>query len=432
MDPVFIFTIVIAVFFGLIALCTPIFAALGVSSIVGFLLHGGLSSLETIPDILHRGLVSYSLLAVPLFIMMGEVMARTSIGARLFNMFACWLARLPGGLGVASVASSAVFGAMSGVSVAGAATIGRFAIPQMLQRGYSPSLAGGTVAAAGALALLIPPSIGFVLFGEVAGQSVGKLFVAAVLPAVLLTSMMMAYVVLVAVFRKDMAPSEERTISRAERWRSLRDIWPAVMIVLLVLGTIYFGIATPTEAAGIGAIGAFFVAALYKELSFELVRKVLRSTVLTSVMILLILAGALMFGHIMTRLMIPQKIVMFVVSVDQPKWVILSFVLLFLLLVGMVLDIVSIIVITTPILMPVITAMGIDPIWFGVILILTCEMAVITPPVGLNLYVIDGIAPDLTIGQIIRGALPFVGIELLCILILIAFPEIALFLPSLR
>lgn len=432
MDPVFIFTIVIAIFFGLIALCTPIFAALGVSSIVGFLLHGGLSSLETIPDILHRGLVSYSLLAVPLFIMMGEVMARTSIGARLFNMFACWLARLPGGLGVASVASSAVFGAMSGVSVAGAATIGRFAIPQMLQRGYSPSLAGGTVAAAGALALLIPPSIGFVLFGEVAGQSVGKLFVAAVLPAVLLTSMMMAYVVLVAVFRKDMAPPEERIISRAERWRSLRDIWPAVMIVLLVLGTIYFGIATPTEAAGIGAIGAFFVAALYKELSFDLVRKVLRSTVLTSVMILLILAGALMFGHIMTRLMIPQKIVMFVVSVDQPKWVILSFVLLFLLLVGMVLDIVSIIVITTPILMPVITAMGIDPIWFGVILILTCEMAVITPPVGLNLYVIDGIAPDLTIGQIIRGALPFVGIELLCILILIAFPEIALFLPSLR
>lgn len=432
MDPVFIFTIVIAIFFGLIALCTPIFAALGVSSIVGFLLHGGLSSLETIPDILHRGLVSYSLLAVPLFIMMGEVMARTSIGARLFNMFACWLARLPGGLGVASVASSAVFGAMSGVSVAGAATIGRFAIPQMLQRGYSPSLAGGTVAAAGALALLIPPSIGFVLFGEVAGQSVGKLFVAAVFPAVLLTSMMMAYVVLVAVFRKDMAPPEDRIISRAERWRSLRDIWPAVMIVLLVLGTIYFGIATPTEAAGIGAIGAFFVAALYKELSFDLVRKVLRSTVLTSVMILLILAGALMFGHIMTRLMIPQKIVMFVVSVDQPKWVILSFVLLFLLLVGMVLDIVSIIVITTPILMPVITAMGIDPIWFGVILILTCEMAVITPPVGLNLYVIDGIAPDLSIGQIIRGALPFVGIELLCILILIAFPEIALFLPSLR
>jgi TRAP-type C4-dicarboxylate transport system permease large subunit len=149
-------------------------------------------------------------------------------------------------------------------------------------------------------------------------------------------------------------------------------------------------------------------------------------------MILLILAGALMFGHIMTRLMIPQKIVMFVVSVDQPKWVVLAFVLLFLLLIGMVLDIVSIIVITTPILMPVITAMGIDPIWFGVILILTCEMAVITPPVGLNLYVIDGIAPDLTIGQIIRGALPFVGIELLCILILIAFPEIALFLPSLR
>lgn len=432
MDPILIFALIVAVFFLLIFLCVPIFAALGVASILGFVLYGGVASLETIPDILHRGLSSYSLLAVPLFILMGEVMARTSIGAKLFNMFALWSDRLPGGLGVASVASSAVFGAMSGVSVAGAATIGRFAIPEMLSRGYRPSLAGGTVAAAGALALLIPPSIGFVLYGEVAGQSVGKLFLAAVLPALLLTVLMMTYVVVITALRPQMAPRNPVLSNWRQRWRALLDVWAAAAIVLLVLGTIYFGIATPTEAAGIGAVGAFGVAALYRELTFDLIRDVLRSSAVTSVMILLILAAALMFGYVMTRLMVPQKLVMLVAGIDQPKWVILTMVLLFLVLIGMVLDIVSIIVITTPVLMPVISTLGIDPIWFGVVLILTCEMAVITPPVGLNLYVIKGIAPSLSIGQIIRGALPFVAIELLAILILIAFPQIALYLPSLR
>lgn len=432
MDPTTIFLLIVVLFFSLLFLCVPIFAALGVASILGFVLHGGFSSLETIPDILHRGLVSYSLLAVPLFILMGEVMAKTTIGSRLFNMFSCWANRLPGGLGVASVASSAVFGAMSGVSVAGAATVGRFAIPEMLKRGYSPSLAGGTVAAAGALALLIPPSIGFVLYGEVAGQSVGKLFMAAVLPALLLTLMMMGYVILIAVFCPDKAPREVRRIGWRERWRALLDIWAALLIVLLVLGSIYFGIATPTEAAGIGAIGAFLVAGVYRELSWAMVRDVLRSTAVTSAMILLILAAALMFGHVMTRLMIPQQIVMMVVGMDQPQWVVLGFILFFLLIVGMFLDIVSMIVITTPILLPVIMAMGIDPIWFGVVLILTCEMAVITPPIGLNLYVIKGISSNLSMAQIIKGALPFVFIELAAILLLIAFPQIALFLPGLR
>lgn len=430
MDPTLIFALIVGAFFLLLFVGAPIFSALGTASILGFLLHGGLASLETLPDILHRGLASYSLLAVPLFILMGEVMARTSIGGRLYRMFAFWMNRLPGGLGVASVGSSAVFGAMSGVSVAGAATIGRFAIPQMLQRGYAPSLAGGTVAAAGALALLIPPSIGFVLYGEVAGQSVGKLFIAAILPAAVLTGLMMAYVVATAIFRPHLAPAETERISWRDRFRVLLDIWAAILIVLLVLGTIYFGIATPTEAAGIGALGAFVVAASYRELNLKMTLEVLRSTAITSGMILLILAAALLFGYIMTRLMVPQKLVMLIATLDQPAWVVMLFVLLFLIVVGMFLDIVSMIVITTPVLLPVVKALGINPIWFGVVLILSCEMAVITPPVGLNLYVIKAIAPDLSLRDIIRGALPFVGIEILAILILAAFPQIALYLPS--
>lgn len=203
-----------------------------------------------------------------------------------------------------------------------------------------------------------------------------------------------------------------------------------MLLVFLVLGTIYLGIATPTEAAGLGAAGAFLIAGLDRQLSLEKVLEIFRSTAVTSGMILLILTAALLFGYIVTRLMIPQALVMWIAQVDYPAWVILSLILLFLLVIGMFLDIVSIILIATPILLPVVTALGFNPIWFGVIMIIACEMAVITPPVGLNLYVIKGVAPDLHINEIIWGALPFVVIEVIAIAILTLFPSLVLWLPS--
>lgn len=430
MDPTLIFLCVLAMFVALLVVGAPIFASLGVASMLGIYLNGGLSALISIPDVLHRGLASYSLISLPLFILMGEVIARTSIGGKLFNLFLLWMNRLPGSLAVASVGSSALFGAMSGVSVAGAATIGRFAIPEMLKRGYAPGLAGGTVAAAGALALLIPPSIGFVLYGEIASQSIGRLFTAAILPAVLVAGLMMAYVWGLSIARPDMAPRIHDKVTWSQRLRALVDVWPAVLIVLLVLGTIYLGIATPTEAAGLGALGGFIVAAFYRELDLPKILEIFRSTAVTSAMILLILVAALLFGYIMTRLMIPQKLVMLLSEVSMPVWATFSLIVLFLLVLGTVLDIVSVIVIATPILLPVVTALGFHPIWFGVILIITCEMAVITPPVGLNLYVIKGIAPDISLNDIIYGALPFVIVELIAILVLTVFPKIALWLPS--
>lgn len=430
MDPVMIFVLMLAAFACLLLAGTPVFASLGVSSMLAMVLHGGISGLNAIPSILHRGITSYSLVCIPLFILMGEVMARTSIGTRLYNMFYLWLNRLPGGLGIASIGSSAVFGAMSGVSVAGAATIGQVAIPEMQKRGYKPALAGGTVAAAGSLALLIPPSIGFVLYGEIADESIGKLFTAAIMPGLLLTALMMLYFALVVWLRPQHAPLDKTKIAWAARWRALLDVGPPLIIIFLVLGTIYLGIATPTEAAGVGALGAFIVAAFYRELTWTMVVQIFRSTVVTSGMILLILAAALLFGFIMTRLMIPQMLISWITSLNQPAWLILFWVLIFLVVVGMFLDIASLILIATPVILPVIVALGYSPIWFGVILIITCEMAVITPPVGLNLYVIKGIAPDISLSEIIRGALPFVGVQALAIIILIAFPEIALWLPG--
>jgi len=431
MDENSIFIALIVCFFVLLGVGTPIFASLGVASIVGFLLYGGFDSLEAIPEILYRGMTSYSLLAIPLFVLMGEIVARTSIGGRLFRLFFLWLNKLPGNLAAASVASSAIFGAMSGVSVAGAATIGRFAIPEMLKFGYAGSLAGGTVAAAGALALLIPPSIGLVLYGELADQSVGRLFIAAIIPAAILTSFMFLYVILLAIFRPHMAPRLTEAVSWTDRLKALKSIWPALVIGGAVLGSIYLGIATPTEAAAIGAAGALFVAALYRELNLRLIIEALRSTAVTTTMIMLILASALLFGYIITRLMIPQSIVMFITALDQPTWVIMLFVLLFLILIGMFLDLVSLIVITIPVLLPIVIALQLDPIWFGIVMIIACEMAVITPPIGLNLYVIKGIAPDLSLQQIINGALPFVFIEVLVLIIITVFPELVLWLPSL-
>lgn len=430
MDSISIFFLIVSSFFILLFIGTPIFAALGVSSIVGILTHSGWNGLQVIPPTLQRGMASYTLIAIPLFILMGEIIARTSIGGRLYQLFYLLTSRLPGGLAIASIGSSAIFGAMSGVSVAGAATIGRFAIPEMLKRGYDPGLSGGTIAAAGALALLIPPSIGFVLYGEIADQSIGKLFIAALLPALLVIAMMVAYVMILGYFKPHLAPRHPTAVTWPALWQATKEVWSGIVLIFLVIGTIYFGIATPTEAAGIGAAGAFIIAVGYRELDLKSIMQILRSTVVTSGMILLILAAALLFGYIMTRLMIPQKLVALVAESTQPTWVVLLLILLFLMIVGMFLDIVSLILITTPILLPVIVTLGYNPIWFGIIMILACEMAVITPPVGLNLYVIKGIAPQITLRQITMGALPFVGLEILAIIILTIFPEIVLWLPS--
>ncbi|MBU2872557.1 TRAP transporter large permease [Marinobacter salexigens] len=431
MEPVFIFYLVVISFAILMVAGTPIFASLGVASMLGIFIYGGISALGGIPDILYRGLSSYSLISIPLFILMGEVIARTSIGGKLFNAFILWLNRLPGNLAVASVGSSAVFGAMSGVSVAGAATIGRFAIPEMLKRGYAPTLASGTVAAAGALALLIPPSIGFVLYGEVAGQSIGRLFTAAVIPAILITGLMVLYVSVISNINPNAAPRVSRDVLWSQRFRAIADIWSAVLLILIVLGTIYFGITTPTEAAGLGAVGAFFIAGIfYRELSFAKVFEIFRSTAVTSGMIMLILIAALLFGYLLTRLMIPQQLVILVTELSLPAWATLILVVCFLLIIGMVLDIVSVIVITTPILLPLMISLGYDPIWFGVIIIISCEVAAITPPVGLNLYVIKGIAPSVSLNDIIRGAMPFVVLQIIAIIILALFPSLALWLPS--
>jgi tripartite ATP-independent transporter DctM subunit len=368
---------------------------------------------------------------VPLFILMGEIIFVTGIGSDLYNAASSWLNRLRGGLAMASVVASAIFGALCGVSIAGAATIGSFAIPEMLKRGYHKSLATGPVTAAGALSLLIPPSLAFILYGEVADESVGKLFVGGIVPGVALAIMMMIYIWVICKIRPEYAPDADETITWADRAQSIKRVIPSLGLIVAVLGTIYFGICTPTESAAIGCVGSLLINLRRKTLTWASFRGILQKTMLTSGMILLIFSSALLFGYVLTRLRAPQNIIGLVEAANLPDWGVLTLIMAILIVMGMFMDIVSVILISTPLLLPMVQNMGYDPLWYGIIVGITCEMAVITPPIGLNLYAIKGIAPDeISLQDIIKAAFPFVFVELAALVIFIAFPSLSLWLPN--
>lgn len=409
----------------------PVFASLGISSIIGILLLGGISGLNAIPDIFVEKLDNFILVAIPLYILMGEIMFRSGIGSELYTTASRFTGKIPGGLAVGTVIASAVFGAMCGVSVAGAATVGSAAIPEMIERGYSKKLATGSVAAAGALSLLIPPSIGFILYGAVADASVGALFTAGIVPGIILSIMMSIYVIIVASVNPKVAPKTDKKALQSGKLESIIKIWPIAILIVTVLGSIYLGIATPTESAAIGSLGALFIAIfVQKKKNIKLFIEILYAATKTTGMIFLIFANAMLFGYLLTKLQIPQQMASYVASIEVAKSVVLFAVTILLILLGMFLDGGSVILIATPILLPIITALGYSKLWFGVIMMITVEMAVITPPVGLNLFVIKSVSPpSIRLSDIVSGALPFVAVELAAIFLFMLFPQIVLWLP---
>ncbi len=432
MSNVVISIIVLVVFLAVLFYGVPVFASLGIASVVGIIIMNGVGGLTVIPEIFYEKMDNFVLIAIPLYILMGEILFHTGIGSDLYQMASRWTNWLPGGLAMGTVVASAVFGAMCGVSVAGAATIGAFAIPEMLKRGYDKSLASGSVAAAGALALLIPPSIGFILYGAIADESVGKLFISGIIPGIILAIFMMIYIFILVLIRPEKAPRPKEKITWKMRFQSLGRAWTALFLIILVLGSIYTGIATPTESAAIGAVGAYFLAIfIYRSMNWKVFWEILLSTMKTSGMILLIFVNAMLFGYVLTRLQLPQQLAEYVANAHMSKYMVLTAVVALLIFLGMFIDGASVILISTPILLPTIQIFGYDKIWFGVIMMITIEMAVITPPVGLNLYVIKSIAPEeVTLKDIISGALPFVLVEIASLIVFVIFPKLALWLPS--
>ncbi len=405
----------------------PVAFALGLSGVVGMILFlGGEGALAQLPIIGYKSLDDFVLTAVPMYILMSQILLTGKVGNDLFELANKWLRHLPGGLGVATVIACAIFAAITGSSVACAVTIGSIAIPEMLSRGYSRHLVLGTVAAGGTLGILIPPSIPMILYGAITDESIGKLFMSGVVPGVVLTLMFISIVV----YSSRNLPMQEAA-SWDERISALKKSFWGLLLPIIVVGGIYTGAFTPTEAAGVGTVYSLFITFfVYRTLTLKDLPEILNDTIKTSCMIFAIMIGASLFGFVLTILNAPQALTEYVAGLDMGRWVVFVAINILLLFLGCILESISIIFITLPILFPLIMRMGFDPIWFNVVMLLNLELALITPPVGMNLFVLQGISPDSRMTDIIKGVVPFGLAMALEILILCFFPEIATWLPS--
>ena len=405
----------------------PVAFSLGLGGVAGMVLFlGGEGALAQLPIIGYKSLDDFVLVSIPLYILMSQVLLTGKVGNDLFELANKWLCHLPGGLGVATVIACAIFAAITGSSVACAVTIGSIAIPEMLSRGYDRRLVLGTVAAGGTLGILIPPSIPMILYGAITDESVGKLFMSGVVPGVLLMFLFICVVVYSSrnLERHAAAPCHERLSALRQ------SIW-GLLLPIIVVGGIYTGAFTPTEAAGVGTVYSLFITFfVYKTLKPKDLPGILNDTVQTSCMIFAIMIGASLFGFVLTILDAPQALTNWVAGLELGKWAVFVAINILLLFLGCILESISIIFITLPILFPLIMRLGFDPIWFNVVMLLNLELALITPPVGMNLFVLQGVSPDSKMTDIIRGVVPFGCMMALEILILCFFPEIATWLPS--
>lgn len=419
-----IFTVILL---GLLVLGLPVAFSLGTAGLFGmFAFMGGGSSLVQIPILAYKSLDDFVLTAVPLYILMSQILLTGKVGNDLFELGNKWLRHLPGGLGVATVFACAIFAAITGSSVACAVTIGAIAIPEMLSRGYERTLVLGAVAAGGTLGILIPPSIPMILYGAITGESVGQLFMSGVVPGVILTLLFIA----VVVYSSRKLPLQEAA-SWEERFQALRSSFWGLLLPVLVVGGIYTGAFTPTEAAAIGTVYSLFITfVIYRTLGLKDMPEILLDTVKTTSMIFAIMIGATLFGFVLTILQVPQALTSLVAEMETSRWIVFIAINILLLVLGCILESISIIFITLPILYPIIMKLGFDPIWFNVVMLINLELALITPPVGMNLFVLQGISPDSKMTQIIKGVIPFGIIMALEILLLCFFPEIATWLPG--
>lgn len=409
----------------------PVAFALGGVAIAFLWIFEGSRSLPFIPDIFFGGLNDFALLSVPMFILMGGAIASSRAGSDLYEAIDRWMDRVPGGLLLSNIAACGVFAALSGSSPATCAAIGKMGIPAMRQRGYPNDLAAGAVAAGGTLGILIPPSVTMIVYGIATETSIGRLFLAGLLPGIMLTILFMIWGMIAV--RRSHRPEllVGRHFSWAERMKVLPRVLPFVTIIAGILWVLYGGVATPSEAAGIGAVLCLvLVALIYRMVRPRDLWPVFRDATRESVMILMIVASSALFSYMMSSLFITQALAMWIAELEMNRWVLFGIINLFLIVAGLFLPPVAIIVMTAPTLLPIIDTLGFDPVWFGVIMTINMEIGLITPPVGLNLYVINAIAPDVKLKEVLRGALPFMLCMVLGIVLLCLVPEIALWLPN--
>ena len=420
-----------AIIFGLVFLLIFI----GIPIWAGLALGGIICAFAFLPQIgvaRHAPwtvLNSFILIAIPLFVFMGQIMLRSGMGTVLYDGSAALLKWAPGGLLHANIASCAIFAAISGSSVATAATIGTVAIPELETRGYDRKIVYGSLAAGGTLGILIPPSISFILYGSIVGLSVGQLFISGIFPGILLASLFMIYIGIRVKIQPHLAGSGIK-LAMKETVSRVAKMWPVVVIMGLVLGGIYTGIMTPTETAGVGAVVALIFALAFRRVSWSMLKVCLSNTVKTTSFILAIMFGAQILSGTLAMLRVPSDIVALVTSLHiSPLAIIVGIYVIYLFL-GCFMDGTSMMVLTLPFVYPVITALGFDGIWFGPCLVILIEAALLTPPVGINVFTIHGLVPHRPVSEIINGSMPFFLVMLVCLAIITAFPDIATWLPS--
>ena len=425
-------TYILVAFFGMLGMMLlglPIAVSMAAVGVVGGLLAYGAPFVNSIAPVVWGVHNDNLLTSIPLFVLMGELLLRSGIADRMFGALAAWLGRLPGGLLHTNVGCSALFAATSGSSVATAATIGTVALPSLHKRGYSMSQSLGSIAAGGTLGILIPPSVNMIIYGSLTDTSIGKLFIAGIIPGLLLTACFMAYIAIHALvtgtgIREDKVPL-------AQRLRLLKDLLPPAVVFFIVMGSLYTGLATTTESAALGVVASLFFAARSRKLSWLLLQHCFVQTAKTSGMILLIITAAFILNLAISLTGVAEAMTTWVTSFGLSAVQLILVLIVFYLVLGMFMDVLSMMVATIPVTFPIVTALGIDPVWYGIFIVLMCELGMITPPVGMNLFVVHGIRPDKGgIEDAIWGALPYAVIMIAFTLLLLAVPGLATWLPS--
>ncbi len=402
--------------------------------VVGFLGISLLTSVKAALPLVARTVYEsasyYPYTIIPLFIVMGGYAEITGISSDLYDTFDKWLRKLPGGLGMATIAAIAGFSAISGSSIASSAAFGKIAYPEMRRYNYSPRLAAGTIAAGATVDFLIPPSLGFVIFGMLTEQSIGKLLVSGMIPGLILAGAFMGILYLWVRWSPNSAPQSPKAVSWKEKLSALKGIWETIVIFLLVMGGIYTGLFTPNEAAGVGATLIFLIAIVKRKLSLTVLMGSLFESLRVSVMVLFLVAGANVFSYFLALSMIPVKVSTWIVGLGISKYAILAIIVLIYVLLGCFLDAISMMILTLPVIFPVVLNLGFDPIWFGVVCVLMMGAGLITPPMGLCVFTVASIAKDAPLEEVFKGALPFLAAILFVTFLITLFPQIALFLPG--
>src|SRR5881296_1164895 len=409
----------------------PVAFGLGVMSIGFIVFFQGFDALRVVAETFYAALHDFALVSIPLFVMTGAAIGSLPAGEDLYEALDRWLYRLPGGLAISNLGACAIFAALTGSAPACCAAIGKMGIPEMRSRGYPDDVATGSICAGGTLGILIPPSITFILYGIATETSIGRLFLAGVMPGIMLTGLFMLWT-LFAIWRRGFrAHAVDFRYSWKDKFQSIPKIAPFLAIIAGVMYVLYGGIATPSEAAGVGAALCVVLAiVIYRMWRARDWWQILRDTTRESVMILMIIAAAVLFGYMLTSLYLTQTLAQAIADAHFNRWVLMGMINLFLLVCGFFIPPAAIILMTAPILLPIITTAGFDPVWFGVIITVNMEIGLIHPPVGLNIYIVSSIAPDVPVTKVMWGTIPYVFCMMVAIVILCIFPEIATWLPD--